>query len=299
MPSDAHENLAAMLAAGRASPERSIEETRAGWDLMDGVLPRAEGVRFEPADAGGVPGSWLVPEGATSRTILHLHGGGYVIGSSRSHGAFASHLAAATSARVLLLGYSLAPEHPAPAALDDTIRSYRWLLREIAGADEIVMSGDSAGGGLALAALAELRDQGLPLPRAALLLSPWLDLTLSGASMRARAEEDIVLSPELLEHWGSLYRGDLPADDPRLSPLLGGLDGLPPLLVQVGTREILLDDARRLAERTSDGSVEVTLRVHEDMIHVWPVLGAGVIPEAQGALDEAAAYLADLDGWPP
>jgi epsilon-lactone hydrolase len=295
MPSDAYENLVAMLSTSRVTPEVPVEQSRTGWDLMDGVLPRAEGVRAQPVDAGGVAATWLVPDNERSRTIVHLHGGGYVIGSDKSHGAFASHLAAAASARVLLVGYSRAPEHPAPVALNEVVSTYRWVLGEVGRPEDVVLSGDSAGGGLALAALAAIRDQGLPRPAAALLLSPWLDLTLSGESMRTRAAEDIILSPELLAHWGSLYQGDLPADDPRLSPLLGDLHGLPPVLVQVGTREVLLDDACRLAERGSHEEIQVTLRVHEGMIHIWAVLGAGITPEAQAAVEEMAAFLDGLE----
>lgn len=289
MPSDAFQNLATMLSATRVQPDSPIEDTRAGWDLMETVLPAAEGVAREDIDAAGTPATWFVPADPSGTVILYLHGGGYVIGSRKSHSPFASHLAATTSARVLLLEYRLAPEHPAPAAIDDVVATHGWLLDQGVEPSDVVLAGDSAGGGLALSAMVAMRDAAAPSSGAGILLSPWLDLTLSGESMTTKADAELILSPELLAYWGGLYRGELTEEDPRVSPLFADLDGLPPLLVQLGTDEVLLDDATRLAAKTGDGAV--TLRVWEDMFHVWPVLGAGLVPEAQDALDEIAAFL--------
>jgi acetyl esterase/lipase len=262
---------------------------------MEGLLPRAPGVELREVDVDGRPATWFEPSPSPSsrRVILYLHGGGYVIGSRKSHSPFASHLAASTGARVLLLDYRLAPEHPAPAAIDDAVRAYRWLSTQGVEPADIVIGGDSAGGGLTLSTLVALRDTDDALPAAGLLLSPWLDLTLSGDSMTTRPDDEIILSREILEYWGGLYRGSLAADDPVVSPLFAELSGLPPLLVQLGTNELLLDDANRVAAKVGDDSA-LTLSVWPDMFHVWPVLGAGLVPEAQDALDEIAAYLEGL-----
>ncbi len=156
-----------------------------------------------------------------------------------------------------------------------------------------MFSGDSAGGGLAVATMTRLRDTSSPMPGAAALISPWTDATFDFESMRSKVDEDIILSPELMTYWRGLYAGSLPFDDPQLSPALGDLAGLPPIHVQVGTRELLLDDARQFADKASSAGVEVTLDVCDDMIHIWPVLGAGVIPEAQDAFDRVAAFLSN------
>jgi epsilon-lactone hydrolase len=292
MPSEAHENLAAMLSASQVHPDSPLADLRAGFDLMESVLVPASGVRREDVDAAGVPATWFIPENPGRRTVLHLHGGGYCIGSVKSHSAFASHLAARLSVAVLVPEYRLAPEHPAPAAIDDAVAVYRWLLEQGTLPNELVLTGDSAGGGLVLSALVSLRDDEHPLPAGGVLISPFLDLTGAGESARSRAGEDVVLSPEILDHWGSLYRGEIPAGDPLVSPLFADLSDLPPLLVQVGTRELLLDDARRLAERAPSFGGDVRLKIYEGIIHAWPVMGAGLVPEADEAIDEIAEFVA-------
>jgi acetyl esterase/lipase len=262
-----------------------------GWDAMESMLPPAPGVTIEDTTVAGRPARWLVPEGTGGTTVVHLHGGGYVIGSSRSHTPFGTHLAATLGARVLLVEYRLAPEDPAPAAIEDTVAAYKSLLESGIDPNDMVLSGDSAGGGLAVAAMVRLRDELEPLPGAAALLSPWTDATFVYDSFTSKADDDIILSPELMHHWRGLYAGSLPVDDPRLSPALGELQGLPPIHVQVGTRELLLDDARRFADNASRAGVDVTLVECDEMIHIWPVLGAGIVPEAQEALDRIAGFL--------
>jgi monoterpene epsilon-lactone hydrolase len=291
MPSEAYQNLVTMLSAGRVTPEIPVEQARAGWDSMETMLPSVPDVAVEDTTIAGRPARWLTPPGAGGTTVVHLHGGGYVIGSSKSHTPFASHLAASLGARVLLLEYRLAPEHPAPAAIDDVIATYKWLIEAGTDPGDIVFTGDSAGGGLAVASLLQLRESIEPLPAAAALLSPWTDMTGRYESMRTMVDEDIILSPELIAYWGGLYAGDHPLDDPRLSPALGDLDGLPPIHLQVGTREILLDDARQFADKANRAGVEVTLDVRDDMIHIWPILGAGIVPEAQEAIDRIVAFV--------
>jgi monoterpene epsilon-lactone hydrolase len=291
MPSEAFDALVTMLSGVRVTPELSNTDARTGWDGMELILPHAPGVTIDDTTVAGRPARWVTPESAGSTTILHLHGGGYVIGSAKSHTPFATHLAATVGARVLLLDYRLAPEHPAPAAIDDAAAAYAELLASGIEPGDIVFSGDSAGGGLAIATIARLRDTLVPLPGAVVLLSPWTDATGDYESMRTKVDEEVILSPELLAHWGGMYAGDLPADDPRVSPCLCGLQGLPRVHIQVGTRELLLDDARRLADKLTSASVDVDLVVCDGLIHIWPVLGAGIVPEAQEALDRIAAFL--------
>jgi acetyl esterase/lipase len=292
MPSEAFDALVTMLSGARITPELPTADARTGWDLMEHMLPHAPGVTIEDTTVGGRPARWVIPDGASSgTTIVHLHGGGYVIGSAKSHTPFATHLAATTGARVLLLEYRLAPEHPAPAAIDDVAVAYGELLTSGVEPGDVVFSGDSAGGGLAVAALVRLRDTLVPLPGAVVLLSPWTDATGDYDSMRSKVDEEVILTPELLAYWGGMYADGLPFDDPQVSPAFGDLDGLPPVQIQVGTRELLLDDSRRFADKATGAGVDVDLVVCEDLIHIWPVLGAGVAPEAQEALDRIAAFL--------
>jgi len=293
MPSEAFDALVTMLSGAQVTPDLPTADTRAGWDAMELVLPHAPDVTLDDTTIAGRPARWVVPAAAGDTTIVHLHGGGYVIGSAKSHTPFATHLAATTGARVLLLEYRLAPEHPCPAAIDDTAAAYEALLESGVAAHDVVFSGDSAGGGLAVASLVHLRDRSVPLPGALVLLSPWTDATGDYESMRTKVDEEVILSPELLAHWGGMYAGELPLDDPRPSPALGDLTGLPRTHIEVGSRELLLDDARRFADRARRAGVDVDLVECEGLIHIWPVLGAGVVPEAQEAIDRIAAFLRD------
>jgi len=290
MPSPEFENLVIMLSAGKATPDMPLAEIRAGLDALGDLVPRAPGVTLTEVDAGGVPADWAVADDAEDApVVLYLHGGGYVIGSRVSHRPLATRVAAAIGGRVLLPEYRLAPEHPAPAAIDDAVATYRWLLDQGIDPERIVVAGESAGGGLTAAVLMTLRDEGLPLPAAGLLLSPWVDLALTGATMATHAELDLLLSPELLESWAGQYAAELGRTDPLVSPLYADFEGLPPLFVQVGTREVLLDDATRLVERALAATVEVELVIAEGMIHIWQLF-AGVVPEADEAVSQAVGF---------
>jgi acetyl esterase/lipase len=291
MPSEAYVNLVAMLAATRVTPEIPVEVTRGGWDTLENVLPLAPGVEIDDTTIAGCAARWLTPAGAGATTAVHLHGGGYVIGSPKSHTPFGTYLATALGGRVLLPDYRLAPEHPAPAAVDDAVAIYRWLLEAGVESGDVVITGDSAGGGLALALMARLRDEMVPMPSAAALISPWTDLTGTSETIRTKVDDDVVLSPELLAYWGGMYAGAMPLDDPVLSPALGDLTALPPTLVLTGTRELLLDDSNLLVDRAGAAGVDVTLEIVDDMVHIWPVLGAGAVPEAQAAVDRMAAFV--------
>jgi acetyl esterase/lipase len=251
--------------------------------------------RFEKFELEGQPAAWIRPPGAVGdRVLIHFHGGGYVTGSIDGHRMLGVPLAQALKMDLLLPEYRLAPEHPFPAALQDALQAYRWLLAQGHAPGRILLSGDSAGGGLALAMLVALREAGEPLPAAAVLMSPWVDLTNSGRSHATRAKADAVLRTEGLREWALCYAGESKLDDPRVSPLHADLHGLPPLLIQVGSEEILLDDARRLAEKAAAQGVAVTLRVWEGMWHVWQLLG-DFVPETRAAFKEIDDFIRQIE----
>lgn len=246
-------------------------------------------LRHHPVvNAGGVPGWWLGDE-ASEITILYLHGGGYAFGSTGAYRDMLLHLARAANARVLGVDYRLAPEYPFPAAVEDALAVWRWLLAEGVDPAKTLVAGDSAGGGLVLALLVSLRDAGLPLPALGVCLSPWVDLSLSGASLDGNAGRDYV-SRQLLAGCATMYLGDGNRRGPLASPLFADLHGLPPLYIQAGGVEVLLDDSRRLAERVQAAGGEVELDVWAGMIHVWQ-MAASVVPEGRAALEAIGAWV--------
>lgn len=257
------------------------------------VLVRPEpppGVTVEPVRAGGVPSAWIRPRGADpDRTLVYLHGGGYSIGSIATHRDFIALLARRLGAVALAVDYRLAPEHPFPAALDDARAVWRWLLERGVDPAKIVMAGESAGGGLTMSTLISLRDAGLPMPSRAAVLSPWVDLTLSGASHDDNARFDYLHRPVLETYVRRFVPRDVPRSHPLVSPAHADLRGLPPLLVQAGEAEALLDDARMLAERARRDGVEATLTTYPDMVHAF-MLFAGV-PRADDAVAEIVDFL--------
>lgn len=233
---------------------------------------------------------WLTNEAHPPRTILYQHGGGYYFCSPRSHRAITFRLAAQARASVLSLDYRLAPEHRFPAAVDDCIAAYRRLLDDGTPAPSIVLAGDSAGGGLALATLLALRDAGTPLPAAAVLFSPWTDLTCGGASMRTNEGRDPMYHAAVFPRVAAQYLGGADARHPYASPLFGEFAGLPPLLIQVGDTELLLDDSTRVAERARAAGVTVKLDVWRNVPHIFQIW-APFMPEASAALKRAAAFI--------
>jgi acetyl esterase/lipase len=248
-------------------------------------------MRFERVAAAGVPAHWFRWEGAdASRVILYLHGGGYCIGSVASHRDIIARLCLASGATALAIDYRLAPEHPFPAQLDDALAAYRWLLAAGVDPAKVVVAGDSAGGGLTFSTLLALRDRGEVLPAAAVVFSPWVDLEVTGATMRANLRYDYVSADTLR----SLARNFVGAGGhlraPLAAPLHAELRGLPPLLVQAGAAETLLDDSRRIAVRARDAGVDVTLEIEPDMIHVWHSF-AGILEPARAALTRAGAFV--------
>ncbi len=257
--------------------------------LEGGSLPIPKDVTFTPATVGGVKGEW-VRAGATDATLLYLHGGGYFACSPRTHRPITAAYARRGFA-VFVPDYRLAPEHPFPAAIEDADAAWRGLLDAGHQAGALAVSGDSAGGGLALALMLTLRDRGDALPCAAALFSPWTDLAGTGASVVDNASRDAMFWAPGLVKAGAFYLGAQPADTKLASPLYADLSGLPPLLVHVGEREILRDDSIRLADRARKAGVDVDLRVWNVVPHVWQL--AQFVPEARHSLDLAAAFLRD------
>ncbi|SAK83449.1 alpha/beta hydrolase domain-containing protein [Caballeronia catudaia] len=251
-----------------------------GWQLD---------IRDTSADAP-LRGEWLTPATIPSATILYLHGGGYYFCSPRSHRAITFGLATRANARVFSLAYRLAPEHRFPAALDDSVAAYRRLLADGVLAQSIVIAGDSAGGGLALATLLALRDAADPLPAAAVLFSPWTDLTCSGDSMRLNDGRDPMYHASVFPRVAAQYLGAADARDPRASPLFGDFAGLPPLLIHVGDTELLLDDSTRVATKARAAGVRVDVEIWRKVPHIFQIW-APFMPEARDALTHAAAFI--------
>jgi acetyl esterase/lipase len=275
----------------------SIEETRAAFDLTMGALPPVGGADLSPVDAGGVEAEWTIPHGLDrpKGTLLYLHGGGYMEGSIATHRRLVTSLCVAAEVRGLSVDYRLAPEHPFPAAVDDAVAAYRWLVdSSTSGGGEdpsrVIVAGDSAGGGLSAALLLALRDAGDPLPAGAYLLSPWTDLAATGDSMKSRAAVDPMIDPNDTEKTASYYSPNRDFKNPLISPLYADLNGLPPLLVHVGDAEVLLDDAVRLADKARLAGVPVECDVWPEAFHVFQML-AGLVPEADEAIAQAAAWM--------
>ena len=287
----ASEELAAVLElVGSADlGTLTLEERRA---LMGSAgTPPAAGTRVEPVDADGVAAEWVVAAGVTGpRVVLCFHGGGYQAGSPASLRGLLALLSAAAQARVLSAGYRLAPEHPFPAAVQDALTAYRWLIAGGTPARQVVISGNSSGGGLALGALVALRDAGDPLPGAAVVMSPWTDLDLTGESMRTRAASDVMLTPEGAREGADWYLAGQDPRHPYASPLYADLHGLPPMLIQAGDAEILRDDSTRFAAAARAAGVDVTLEIWDEMPHVWHAF-AGLLPEADQAVERIGAWL--------
>lgn len=257
------------LLAARPRPP-ALADRRIRLDGLAGQWPLPSDVTIQPIDMNGVPAEWTATRAADpERVMLYLHGGAYVSGSLVSHRALVAEAGRQAGMRTLALGYRLAPEHPYPAALHDALAGYRFLVASGIRPERIALAGDSAGGGLALATLLSLRDAGEALPGCAWCISPWVDLLMTGDSMADKAEADPLISKPYLHDVASLYLGGADPATPLVSPLYADLRGLPPLLIQVGSAETLLDDSVRLARALALADSAVTLEVYPDMIHVW------------------------------
>ncbi|NRD79513.1 alpha/beta hydrolase [Bacillus sp. BRMEA1] len=269
--------------------EFNLEAARKGLEAMSALTPVAPDIKVEKTIIDGIQAEWVsAPNALEDRVFLYLHGGGYIMGSCNTHRYLASKLSRSTKARVLVPEYRLAPEHPFPAAMEDAVRVYQWLISTGYSPEKTVIGGDSAGGGLTLSTLLSLKDMGEKFPAATVLLSPWTDLEGTGDSMITRKEADPWLSPEPTKASPQLYIRDLDPRHPLVSPIYADLEGLPPMIIQVGNDEILLDDSVRLANRAREAGIEVDIKIWDDMWHVFQTF---TIPEGQQAIDEIGEYV--------
>ncbi|HTB35558.1 MAG TPA: alpha/beta hydrolase [Reyranella sp.] len=280
------------LLRSRPGPETpDVAEIRARFEKMGEFLGGAPDGKCEKVDAGGVPAEWVTAPGCDPmRAVLYLHGGGYVIGSINTHRRLAYDISAASGARVLVIDYRLAPEHPFPAAVEDAETAWRWLLQQGFATSRLAIGGDSAGGGLTLATLVNLRDRKLGLPACAVAISPWVDLEGVGTSITARAAQDPMVQKDGLLWMAGLYLNGKDAKTPLAAPLHAELKGLPPILVQVGTAETLLDDATRIAEKLHAAGVDVRLAIWPNMLHVFPLF-APILSEGRDGCLEIGGFI--------
>ncbi len=288
MPSADHARLIALLRARPVAATATLAERRTAFERIGELFPLAADVRVEATRLGDLRLEWITAGSAVpGRVLLYLHGGAYVAGSCNTHRELASRLARAARARLLLPEYRLAPEHPFPAALHDAVATLRLLATS---AREVLLAGDSAGGGLALATMLVLRDQGRPLPARCALIAPWVDLAGTAPSLTQLQHHDVLLEPALLARMACLYRHGADARHPLVSPLYGDLRGLPPLCVQAGSWDLLLDDAVRLHARARSAGVAAQLDVWEQMPHVWHLF-AGMLEEGRDAIEGLGRFL--------
>ena len=286
------ENLLELFKRQEPQADPSVADLRSNAERIIGFLPIPDDIQLESFEANGVSCDRVAAPGASAdRVVLYLHGGGYVICSPRTHRRLAYDLSAASGATCVLPDYRLAPEHPFPAAVEDAVAVYRQLLDDGVAPERIAIAGDSAGGGLAVAALLMLRDAGLPMPAAAACLSPWTDMEASGDSMTRNAEIDPMVRAEGLGQMVDWYLNGADRRDPLASPIHADLKGLPPMLVQVGSDEVLLDDAARLAERARAAGIEVDYQEWERMFHVWHMF-APMLSEGRDAIARIGDFVA-------
>ncbi|HBO3119413.1 TPA: alpha/beta hydrolase [Pseudomonas aeruginosa] len=272
----------------RKGERQDLHTRRQNVDLNARRFPNANGVQIVPVVAGASPAEWLIPEGELPNSaVLYLHGGAYVCGSLDSHRCLASHIAATSKVRVLLVDYRLAPEHPYPAAVDDAVIAFEWIKHtQRLHADRIVVMGDSAGGGLTLAMAIRMRDGSQDLPRALICLSPWTDLSLSGETIESLIEKDPFFNTtRQLAEAAADYAGGAPLTTAQISPKFDSLERLPPLFIQVGSDEILLSDSLDLVRVARAAGLEVHIDVWQGMWHVWQFFFTWM-PEARDAVHE-------------
>lgn len=274
-----------------------IPEQRKGMNLLHYIHPKPKDVRLQEAEECPLPGKWAIPRNRIpGKAILYTHGGAYVYGSPSTHEALISRLAEKSGVAVFAYDYRLAPEHPFPAALEDAVAAFDYLLAQGMEPRDIVLCGDSAGGGLSLALALALRDRGRQLPAALAVISPWTDLTESGDSHYRNAEIDPLISSEELREDALLYAGNQDLHNPYISPLYGDFTGFPPVLIHVGTNEVLLDDSRNLALEMDKQGVDVDIDIYEGMWHVWHMYD---VPEARAAINKMVWFIQtalELDG---
>ena len=291
MSNDQRQMIDAILRQSAFPIDSDVDEQRRLLREAIEAQPLPADVTVTAAALGGVPTAEITVDGIEPRhVVLYFHGGVYVMSDAFLAAGLASQVGRRTDARVISVDYRLAPEYPYPAAVDDALAAYKALLQTGTAPSDIVIAGESAGGGLVLATLVNARDQGLPLPAAAFVMSPYVDLTLAGTSMKTRREVDPLLSQELLQARVSDYTAGQDAALPLISPIFADLSGLPPLIIQAGSHEVLLDDAVRLAGQAATADVEVTLEITPKVPHVFQAYFP-MLDEAVGALDRAGQLL--------
>lgn len=283
-----------ILRATFKNKKLSIAELRANGVKNSKMLGEvSKNITVEKINMEGIQAEWLIPFSSSTRSekvILYLHGGGYVTGSIEDHRMMCGLLANATGTKVLIPEYRLAPEHPFPAALDDALKVYQWLLDQGYSSANMIIAGDSAGGGLSIATVLALKEKSGSLPAAVVCLSPWADLALTGQSHTTKAKAEAILNKDVLHEWALCYTDESNLTNPLVSPIHGDFHGFPPLLIQVGSEEILLDDSTLLAEKAKSAGVDVTLKIWDGMWHVWQALG-DLIPENKKTFEEIGQFV--------
>jgi acetyl esterase/lipase len=267
----------------------TVQEQRSRQEKSTRFFKIPKGVHCQPFRINDITAEWISCSDAKEGVILYLHGGAYSLGSINIHREFLARLALTTRQKVLAINYRLAPEHPFPAALEDSLMTYRWLMTQGYESSRIVLAGDSAGGGLALSTLVSLRDAGEPLPACSVCISPWVDLTSPVNSIDSRKSIDPILNFNLLEMYAKDYAGELQRNIPLISPVFADLKALPPLLIHIGTNEILLDQATQVMENARVSGVDITLKTWEGMFHVFQMVA--FLPETQKSLDHINQFI--------
>jgi monoterpene epsilon-lactone hydrolase len=285
------DSLVTLLRSRAAPPDYDVAQARTRFEKTAVFLGGAPDAKCEKVDAGGVPAEWVSAPGCdTGRAILYLHGGGYAIGSLNTHRRLAYDISATSAAKVLLIDYRLAPEHPFPAAVDDATSAWRWLLQQGFATNRLAIAGDSAGGGLTIATLVNLRDKKLGLPACAAALSPWVDLEGLGNSITTRAAQDPMVQKDGLLWMAKMYLNGKDPKTPLAAPLHADMKDLPPVLIQVGSAETLLDDAIRIAEKMHAAGVDARLTIWPNMLHVFPLF-APVLSEGRDGCIEIGNFI--------
>lgn len=290
MSQDQLQQVNEMIRSGPDLGSLPVPELRVAFDGFVEFTPFDPSIKFEVVDANGVPCEiGVAPGSRTDATLFYLHGGGYVIGSFTSHRGLVARLGQAASMRTMAVDYRLAPEHPFPAAIDDAVTAYQWLLDSGTPPDRIFFAGDSAGGGLVVATMLRCKARNIPLPRAAVLFSPFADMGTTGQSLVDNRDRDYVVTEGVAPGMAETYLAGTDAASPEASPIYGDLEGLPPILIQVSSHEVLLDDSLRLLRAAILVDVQVHLRVYQGLPHVWQLF-TGMLDEGQAALEEAGAF---------
>jgi acetyl esterase/lipase len=269
----------------------TVQKQRKALEVFSKLSILPGKTKIQPIQIGNIAAEWIsVGNAPEDYAILYLHGGAYNIGSLNTHRELAARISKVSKVKTLLIDYRLAPEHPYPASVEDAVLAYRWLIKNGYSSNNIAIAGDSAGGGLAIAALVKLRDLSEPLPAAAVCLSAWTDLKLKGESIKTHIHKDPFLTPAWLQYMAMYYVGANDLSLPQISPIYADLTMLPPLLIQVGSDEILLSDSIRLADRAREAGVDITLEIWENMWHVWHFF-AGKMPEADRAINQVGNFI--------